>query len=90
MRINYLFYVSLLERMKWATIIHYLIGIVFALILGPVNKSSDQVADSDVSSSTPNKSEQVQSLTQLILSLDMEQWETLVQVFDIRTAMIQH
>lgn len=36
------------------------------------------------------KTTQIHSLTQLILSLDMEQWETLVQVFHIENSMINH
>ncbi|CAF4251289.1 unnamed protein product, partial [Adineta steineri] len=56
----------------------------------PVNKSStqnDSNMDIDVSLSN-NKSVQIHSITQLILSLDMEQWETLIEVFDIQTPMI--
>lgn len=39
---------------------------------------------------TNSKSDQIHSLTQLILSLDMEQWETLVQVFHIQKPMINN
>ena len=70
-------------------------SIVLLIVLGPVNKSGvsddNQMGDVDVSSTTkPNKVEQMQSLTQLILSLDMEQWETLVDVFHIQKAMIHY
>jgi hypothetical protein len=61
-----------------------------SLFLGPLNKpntQSDSAMDIDVSSTNP-KSDQIQSLTQLILSLDMEQWENLVEVFHIQTSMI--
>jgi hypothetical protein len=45
--------------------------------------------DTDPSSSN-TKSNQIHSLTQLILSLDMEQWESLVQVFHIQNSMINN
>ncbi len=60
--------------------------------LGPVNNSSTQ-NDSNMDlnlSSSNNKSNQIHSLTQLIVSLDMEQWETLVQVFHIQKSMINN
>jgi hypothetical protein len=60
--------------------------------LGPVNNSSTQ-NDSNMDlnlSSSNNKSNQIHSLTQLIVSLDMEQWESLVQVFHIQKSMINN
>ncbi len=51
------------------------------------NTQNDSKANIDVSLSN-TQSDQIHSLTQLILSLDMEQWESLVQVFHIQTAMI--
>ena len=50
--------------------------------LGPVN--TDSAMDVD------RKSSQINNLTQLILSLDMEQWENLVEVFHIDKCMIEH
>ncbi|CAF0764901.1 unnamed protein product [Adineta ricciae] len=52
-------------------------------VLRPSNKSNSQLTmsssnDDDVAD---KQSEQVQSLTQLVLSLDMEQWENLVQIY---------
>lgn len=44
----------------------------------------------DVDSNSSNrKSSQINTITQLILSLDMEQWENLVEVFHIDQCMIQ-
>ncbi|CAF1384779.1 unnamed protein product [Rotaria sordida] len=51
------------------------------------NKLNDSNMNINLSSSNTN-SHQFNSLTQLILSLDIEQWETLVDVFDIQTSMI--
>jgi len=62
------------------------------LVLGPLNKpntQNDSNMDTDLSSSN-TKSNQIHSLTQLILSLDMEQWESLVQVFHIQNSMINN
>lgn len=42
-----------------------------------------------MSQSKTTKSDQIHSLTQLILSLDMEQWENLIQVFQIAQPMIE-
>ena len=42
-----------------------------------------------MSQSNTTKSDQIHSLTQLILSLDMEQWENLIQVFQIAQPMIE-
>ncbi|CAF4842194.1 unnamed protein product, partial [Rotaria magnacalcarata] len=53
----------------------------------PSNKSDTQ-NDSTINNGQKSSSHQVISLTQLILSLDIEQWETLVDVFDIQTSMI--
>ena len=53
-----------------------------AFALGPVQHSSD-------SPSNTAKTDQMHSLTQLILSLDMEQWESLIQVFHISKPMIE-
>ncbi len=53
-----------------------------------MNKSSTQ-NDSNMNIDH-SKSDQIHSLTQLILSLDMEQWETLVQVFHIKDSMINN
>ncbi|CAF4573565.1 unnamed protein product, partial [Rotaria magnacalcarata] len=50
----------------------------------PSNKSDTQ-NDSTINNGQKSSSHQVISLTQLILSLDIEQWETLVDVFDIQT-----
>ncbi len=62
------------------------------MLLGPLNKpntQNDSNMDTDPSSSN-TKSNQIHSLTQLILSLDMEQWESLVQVFHIQNSMINN
>ncbi|CAF3728189.1 unnamed protein product [Rotaria magnacalcarata] len=56
-------------------------------VLRPSNKSDTQ-NDSTINNGQKSSSHQVISLTQLILSLDIEQWETLVDVFDIQTSMI--
>ncbi|CAF4286394.1 unnamed protein product, partial [Rotaria socialis] len=56
-------------------------------VLRPSNKSDTQ-NDSTINNDQKSSSHQVISLTQLILSLDIEQWETLVDVFDIQTSMI--
>ncbi len=53
------------------------------------NKQNDSNMDIDTSSSN-NKTDQIHCLTQLILSLDMEQWESLVQVFHIQNSMINN
>ena len=61
------------------------------LFLGPSNKSNSQLITSSSNDDDDDKqSEQVQSLTQLVLSLDMEQWENLVQVFDLKKPMIRN
>ena len=54
-----------------------------------MNKSNS-LNDSTNDAESTSKSDQIHSLTQLILSLDMEQWETLVQVFHIQNSMIQN
>jgi len=54
-------------------------------VLRPMNKSNTQNIDTSLSN---NKTDQIHCLTQLILSLDMEQWESLVQVFHIEKSMI--
>ena len=82
MKIIYLFYVSdwRLSRL-----------IEFDLFLGPVNRDNASNAgamDVDPNSSNRNSS-QINNLTQLILSLDMEQWENLVEVFHIDKCMIE-
>lgn len=48
-----------------------------------MNKPNTQKPDSSLSS-------QIQCLTQLILSLDMEQWEDLIEVFHIEKPMIKN
>ncbi len=53
------------------------------------NTQNDSNMDINLSSSN-TKSNQIHSLTQLILSLDMEQWESLVQVFHIQNSMINN
>ncbi|CAF4011278.1 unnamed protein product, partial [Rotaria sp. Silwood2] len=56
----------------------------------PLTKSNEP-NDSNMNinlSSSSTKPHQVDSLTQLILSLDIEQWENLVDVFHIQTSMI--
>lgn len=58
------------------------IGLPF--IAGPVNSS----CAADGGTPADSKCQQIQSLTQLVLSLDMEQWEALVEVFDIQSPMI--
>ncbi len=55
------------------------------------NSSTQNDSNMDLNlSSSNNKSNQIHSLTQLIVSLDMEQWETLVQVFHIQKSMINN
>jgi hypothetical protein len=61
-------------------------------ISGPMdkpNKQNDSNMNTDVSLSN-TKIDQIHCLTQLILSLDMEQWESLVQVFHIQNSMINN
>jgi hypothetical protein len=53
------------------------------------NKQNDSNMNTDVSLSN-TKIDQIHCLTQLILSLDMEQWESLVQVFHIQNSMINN
>lgn len=63
----------------------------FIFFVGPVKKSdtqNDSSTNTDRSTSTTNKSQQVQPLTQLILALDIEQWEALVEVFHIEKPMV--
>jgi hypothetical protein len=57
-----------------------------------VNKPSTQNdSNMDLDHTLSNsKCDQIHSLTQLILSLDMEQWEALVQVFHIQKSMINN
>jgi hypothetical protein len=61
-------------------------------VLRPVNKPSTQNdSNMDLDHTLSNsKCDQIHSLTQLILSLDMEQWEALVQVFHIQKSMINN
>jgi len=47
---------------------------------GPIINTNQSLSETKVN--------QMQSLTQLILSLDMEQWETLIDVFQIENSMI--
>ena len=75
MKIIYLFYVS-----DWTS--YRFPGCDLVVFLGPVN--TDSAMDVD------RKSIQINNLTQLILSLDMEQWENLVEVFHIDKCMIEH
>lgn len=49
-------------------------------VLRPIINTNQSVSETKLS--------QMQSLTQLILSLDMEQWETLIEVFQIENPMI--
>ncbi|CAF3533917.1 unnamed protein product [Rotaria sp. Silwood1] len=63
---------------------------LFNAISSPLNnsnKSNDSNMNISLSSSN-TKPCQMDSLTQLILSLDIEQWENLVDVFHIQTPMI--
>lgn len=53
------------------------------LYIGPSNKNSTQHVDVTLTN-------QIQCITQLILSLDMEQWESLVEVFQIKKSMIKN
>ena len=81
MKINYPLYVS---RSKVGSI-----DLIFS-ISGPINKDNSlNDSQMDVNQTNSNsQSAQIQSITQLILSLDMEQWENLVEVFHIETCMI--
>ncbi len=53
------------------------------------NTQNDSNMDIDHTLSN-TQSNHIHSLTQLILSLDMEQWEALVQVFHIQKSMINN
>lgn len=53
---------------------------------GPVHKDDSQMTMNQTNLNS--QSSQIQSITQLILSLDMDQWENLVEVFHIENCMI--
>jgi len=56
-------------------------------VLRPLDKPNTQ-NDSKMNIDHSSSTDQIHSLTQVVLSLDMEQWEDLVQVFHIQNSMI--